>query len=505
MKFQQTITVGIVFLTVLTGVQAMNHNLVMPWNNPPKCSPPQTPVMSFYNRENTTMLFEAGNEIELFCQAAFRQSTGMTYSLHHNGVNEPILSGKAEDLPANLFRIRIDTKKLRPGFYDVKVKYDCGFPEIKLYAGERAVKPEGVCTFGWKIKEMPIPDNRPKDFRKFWNSAMNDYRKIPLNVKIESPIRSFKGKEIDEYNMKSACLPGNFDPEGAEYDEVVSYKISFAGPDGGRVYAWLARPKANGRFPAMLILPGAGNNQRPRPLDHARHGYVAIDIQVHGFDVELDPKSYPDFAHSYFNVDEKFDPSKKTCWHNIYLRAARGVDFLASLPEVDAKRIVSVGGSQGGRLSIVVPALDQRVAATVPCITHGGNYPHLSWVRQCNARKSSGEDLKGAPPQPDTLFGNDYRYYDPMNFAPDIRCPVYFNAGLIDPVSPAYATWPVFRRIASADKTFVPLAGLGHDWSASFDRSAYRWLKTKLNSADSSPETVGLSGDSSGNKTRRRK
>ena len=67
-----------------------------------------------------------------------------------------------------------------------------------------------------------------------------------------------------------------------------------------------------------------------------------------------------------------------------------------------------------------------------------------------------------------------------MNFAPDIHCPVLMNAGLIDPVSPPFSVWAVYNRLASKDKTIVPLPGLAHDWSAEFDRFAWRWLDRKL-------------------------
>lgn len=49
----------------------------------------------------------------------------------------------------------------------------------------------------------------------------------------------------------------------------------------------------------------------------------------------------------------------------------RGLDYLTSLPEVDAKRIGCVGNSGGGTLTAYISALDARVLAAVPgcCIT----------------------------------------------------------------------------------------------------------------------------------------
>ena len=479
-------------LTAATGALAMNLNLACEWGNPPRCSPPQTPILAFYNRVNDTMLFDADGKIEIYCQAGLRCSTGMTYSLHRNMVQTPFVDGKAEALPANLFKISVDTARLKPGFYDLRVKLDTGFAKVKLFWPKgNDETTEGVCVFGWKADQMPVRETRPADFRAFWDKAMADYMKIPLDAKVEGEVKTFKGKEIDDYNLKSACLPANYDPEGCKFDEVESFKISFAGPDGGRVYGWMAKPKGDGPFPAMLVLPGAGCGARPRPLEHARHGYLALDLQVHGQDV--DQEKYEMLPG--YNSDWVYEPIEKYYFRNLYLRAARAVDYLCSRQDVDKKRVVTVGGSQGGRLSVVVPALDRRVTATVPCIANSPNYPHLAWVAKCNGLglpsdrpwtkgyvlgpKSDGMELAGAPEQPGTPEAKCMAYYDPMNFAPDVKCPAMFNAGMIDPISPPYSVWAAFIRLGSADKAIVPLAGLGHDWSAEFDRRAWRWLDGK--------------------------
>jgi cephalosporin-C deacetylase len=79
-------------------------------------------------------------------------------------------------------------------------------------------------------------------------------------------------------------------------------------------------------------------------------------------------------------------------------------------------------------------------------------------------------------PVVDEAAGRCLAYYDPMNFAPDIRCPVLFNCGLIDPVSPPSSVFAVFNAIGGARKTLIVLDGMGHDLCPEFDRRAFRWL-----------------------------
>ena len=77
--------------------------------------------------------------------------------------------------------------------------------------------------------------------------------------------------------------------------------------------------------------------------------------------------------------------SRRIYYYNVHLRVMQAVNYLASRADVDAKRIVAVGGSQGGRLSIVIAGLDHRIAAAVACIANSPNDPHLRWVGRCNA------------------------------------------------------------------------------------------------------------------------
>ena len=501
---------GLILATVVVGAVmplcAMNHNLLWAWENPPRCSRPQTPLFAFFNRENADFMFKDGGErVEIWCQAGVRGGSGLSWSLHHNQLKKPFREGLAEDCAGNLFRIEIPTADLKPGFYDVRVKLEgVGYDRIALLHDAKSGKarldaPVGVCTFGWKPDEMPIvaeKDYRPADFGAFWRSAMEEYRSKPLDLRIEDEPRVFSGKEIDRYNMDSACLPPNFDPKGVKFNEVVSYKVSFAGPDDGRVYAWVARPRAEGLYPVLVVYPGAGTGGRPRPLDHARHGYVAMDVQVHGLDVECDGKAkFPWYNAPHDSYPSEISSVKELVWYNIYRRAIRAVEAVAELRCADANRIAVCGGSQGGRLSIIVASLDSRVRAAVPCIANSPNMPHLYWTRRCNGEKTWWAKASIANPLAEATDGTEsygafnaaatpqmkiFAYIDPINFAFEAKCPVYFNGGLVDPVSPAYSTYAAYLLWGGKDKMFIAVPNHGHDWWAAFDRAAYRWLEETL-------------------------
>lgn len=459
----------------LESVFAMNLNLAMPYGD--TCSPPQTPDLVFYSPQSEDMLFEPSMlskrrpSIEIDCQAGLR-SVGMTWTLHRNMIHKPFREGHGDALPGNRFRILISPSGLPAGFYDVRVSLDTGMPQAPKSKDVRPVS--GVCGFGWRPEDMAVRESRPADFKAFWEKAKLEMRNTALDAREETPMQSFDREQIDAYNLQGACLPADYDPAGHKVEAVESCKISFAGPDGGRVYAWLAKPIGPGPFPAMLVLPGAGFAARPRPLEHARHGYLTIDMQVHGQDVDLE--KYPQLPG--YSSDCQYDPPESYYYYKVHQRVMQAVNYLVSRPDVDASRIAAVGGSQGGRLGIVIAGLDPRIKAVVSCIANSPNYPHLTWVAHCNSSQpmQDGMDLAGSPPLATGPDGRCLAYYDPMNYAPDIHCPVMMNSGMIDPVSPPFSVWAVYLRLGTRNKTLVPLPGLAHDWSAEFDRRAWRWL-----------------------------
>ncbi|MEZ4701637.1 MAG: acetylxylan esterase [Rhodothermales bacterium] len=132
----------------------------------------------------------------------------------------------------------------------------------------------------------------------------------------------------------------------------------------------LYRPRAGtGPFPAILSPHGHWDEGRfehtdlasipGRAITFARQGYVVLSYSMIGYN-----ENSKDFPH-------RFDEMKYQLWGFSAMglqlwNSLRALDYLSSLPEVDANRIGMTGASGGGTQTFMLTAIDDRIAAAAP-------------------------------------------------------------------------------------------------------------------------------------------
>ena len=146
--------------------------------------------------------------------------------------------------------------------------------------------------------------------------------------------------------------------------------IAYASPRGGKVTAYLVVPTGSGPFAGVLFLhPGQGD--RSTFLDEAvalaRLGAVALSI-------DGPSRRPPEFAHHHPRTDEGF----RSRWIQAIVDLRRGLDLLASRPDVDPERIGYVGHSYGATLGGVLAGIERRISAYV---LMAGLVAHSEWWR----------------------------------------------------------------------------------------------------------------------------
>jgi carboxymethylenebutenolidase len=119
--------------------------------------------------------------------------------------------------------------------------------------------------------------------------------------------------------------------------------------DGTRMRAYVARPKASGPLPGILVMQEAfGVNSHIRDVTDrlAKEGYVAIAP-------ELFHRTAPGFEDDYSNFQAVMPHMKALTipGEEADARAAHG--WFQSQPDVDQSKLFSIGFCMGGRISVL--------------------------------------------------------------------------------------------------------------------------------------------------------
>jgi cephalosporin-C deacetylase len=164
----------------------------------------------------------------------------------------------------------------------------------------------------------------------------------------------------------------------------------------------------------------------------------------------------------------------------MFLGCVRAVDYLASRPDWDGKTLLVAGQSQGGLQAMVAAALSPKVTgvlALVPagCDTHSPRVGRSSsWPYWLSNRENDLEKVKATAV-----------YFDGINFAARIHCPVLIAYGLADETSrPSGVAAAVNLIRAPKEVLILPLSdhkGKNGSHTAFRQRSAV-WKKAAMGS-----------------------
>ena len=214
---------------------------------------------------------------------------------------------------------------------------------------------------------------------------------------------------------------------------------------GVRVRGWYEKPTTGPPSAGLLRVPGYGQDMQPTGSSDPL-AVFSFNVRGHGNsqdDVSGMPQDY-----WLRGLDDK----QGYYYQGAYADCVRAIDFLASRPEVDATRIAVTGGSQGGGLSLVTAALDQRISLCAPDI------PFMcDWVRYFKISDWPEID-NWIQAQPHRSWAKTLRtmsYFDALNLASRIRCPVFCGLGLQDDTCPPATIFAVYNRLSVAKEYHI--------------------------------------------------
>ncbi len=331
-----------------------------------------------------------------------------------------------------------------------------GFLRCIAIAEVDGVEYRGLGTAGFGPEQIKPTATDPADFDQFWTKAKDDLAKIPLDAEMTL--------------LPDRCT-----------ETVNVYHVNLRNYGNSRFYGILATPKKEGKYPAILHVPGAGVRPYYGDIENAEKGIITLQIGIHGIPVTMDPEVYDNLRYGALNGYQNFNLDDKDHFYykRVYLGCVRANDFLTSLPQFDGRNLAVTGGSQGGALSIVTAALDSRVkwlGAFYPALSdvtgylHGraGGWPHYFAANSL--------DFNNKKDKIETTG-----YYDVVNFARRVKIPGQYSWGFNDETCPPTSMYAAYNVIDAPKSLYLAL-DTGH-WTYPEQRDMMNeWLLERLKS-----------------------
>ena len=316
----------------------------------------------------------------------------------------------------------------QPGFYRVDVTAHVGGKDYK-----------GACGAAFSPELLQPSTVMPADFKSFWQDAVAEARKTDLDpTKRLLPERCTKDVNV--------------------------YEVSFQNERwGSRTYGILCVPVKEGKYPALLRVPGAGVRPYGGDVYTASQGAITLEIGIHGIPVTMEQKVYDNLHNGALNGYWEFnmDSREKHYYHHVILGCIRAIDYISECTPWNHQELGVTGSSQGGFLSLATAGIDQRVTFYAP--VHAALCDHTNslkgiacgWPHYFYWNKGKGQEKQIEVS----------RYYDGVNFARLItdKQTGWFSFGYNDDVVPPTTAWATYNTV-KGPKVISPYRATWHFW-----------------------------------------
>lgn len=280
---------------------------------------------------------------------------------------------------------------------------------------------------------------RKQEFDLFWERELEESRNLPLGLRAE---------RVEDYPSK--------------YVKV--YEISYQGMENTRIHGWYLAPQTAGkdRVPCVVQYHGFSGS-RGLPSDHLY--WTALGMAVLAVDCRGQggiTADYAGYREAYFDglACRGILNPHEYYYRHVYLDSIRAIDAACAMEETDREKIILHGISQGGALVMAAAALDGRPAAALADVP--GNSDLRTRVEgEYGSFGAVAAYLRRFPQHTDTAF-DTLSYFDTMNLADRITCPVLCSVSLKDNTCPAKCFFATYNRIR-AEKQIEIYPFCGHE------------------------------------------
>ena len=272
------------------------------------------------------------------------------------------------------------------------------------------------------------PQTSQPDFDAFWCRCCAESDAVPLNA---------------EFELESDTMP-----------LVRVYDVAFDGADGVRVKGWFLAPiDVPKPLPTVVHFIGyTGGRDYPHQLaPHILNGFCAFIMDTRGQGGDTGQRLSTSHGGQRGFITHGILDKEEYYLKNLYLDTRRAVAVAREREEVDADRIATIGGSQGGALTIAGAALSPHVKAMAPDV------PWLSHFRRSvdlavGPYEEITDFMKRFPDKIEQAF-ETLSYFDNMNLVSKVSVTdAYYSVGLWDDICPPSSVYSSFNWLPAGAK-----------------------------------------------------
>ena len=299
---------------------------------------------------------------------------------------------------------------------------------------------------------------RPHDFGDFWHEVLAGLAETPLEPHVSpEPMRSNSAVNVSQVTYRSL--------------------------DDLEITCWYSVPsQGNGPFPAIIQFPGYKGEPALR-RDWGGKGVAVLTVAVRGklrSNSQFNP-GYPGLLiHGIANRDTY-------SYKGVISDCVRGVDFLLSRPEIDSERIFACGSSQGGGLTMITTALRAEIKGGVAGYSFLCCFPESMRLLRSYPYDELNCYARAHPDRVAQML-ETLRYYDAVNFAEWINCPMAVGIALQDEVCPAETSYAAYRGITGPKELWL-FPDASHTNAHEYPAKETAWLEKQIGSTQ--PQVAG--------------
>ncbi len=302
------------------------------------------------------------------------------------------------------------------------------------------------------LREYRPDVSAPHDFDEFWQRTLAQAAEHDLDV--------------------------TFTPVASVLRTVDVLDVSFRGFAGQRVAAWLLTPHgAIGPLPTVVEYIGYTGG-RGLPMEHlhwpsAGFAHLVVDTRGQGSSAtsigatEDDPGPIGPHVPGFLTMG--IESPDRSFYRRVFTDAVRAVEVARTHPFADPDRVVVVGGSQGGGITVAVAGLVPGLLAALPDVPFLSHMRRATEITDTRPYVEITQYLAGHRDRVEETF-RTLSYFDGLHFAARATAPTLFSVALMDDICPPSTVFASFNRWAHPDKEIVVYHYNGHEGGGPFQR-----------------------------------